>query len=239
MSEAGTLSIRSYTLAKDAHAHDFDQVVIPLSGAMDIAFAETAHKVEVGHCVIIPAGTVHQFSAPERSRFLVADMAALPANATGLDEACVQIGSDLQAFSAYAESQLTCSADETTHALLLGLFAHLIKGQDFAARVDERIMRAVRLMEEDLAISHPIEALADVACLSVSQFKAVFKKSFGVPLSAYLTERRMARAKTLLANTDYPVSVVAAFVGYDDASAFTRRFHAHHGQSPRAFARRS
>ena len=67
----------------------------------------------------------------------------------------------------------------------------------------------------------------------------VFKKSFGVPLSAYLTERRMARAKTLLANTDYPVSVVAAFVGYDDASAFTRRFHAHHGQSPRAFARRS
>lgn len=238
MSAAGTLSIRSYTLVKDAHAHDFDQIVIPLSGAIDIAFDEAAHTVEVGHCVIIPAGTVHQFSAPEKSRFLVADMATLPENARGLDEPCVQIGSDLQTFAAYAESQLTSSADEQAQALLFDLFAHLFSGQDFAARVDGRIMRAVRMLEEDLAVSHPVEVLADEACLSVSQFKTVFKKSFGVPLSAYLTGRRMNRAKTLLANTDYPISVVAALVGYDDASAFTRRFHAHFGQAPRAFARK-
>ncbi len=239
MSAAGTLSIRSYTLVKDVHAHGFDQIVIPLSGAMGITFDQAAYQVEVGHCVIIPAGTMHQFSAPEKSRFLVADMPHMPVNAANLAEPCVQIGSDLQAFAHYADSQLTHSADEDTRALLFNLFAHLLSQQDFAARVDARIMRAVRLMEEDLAVSYSVEALAAEACLSVSQFKTVFKKSFGAPLSAYLTQRRMDRAKTLLANTDYPVSVVAALVGYDDASAFTRRFHAHYGQSPRAFARRS
>ena len=237
MSDTGSLSLRSYTMTKDAHAHDFDQIVIPLSGAMEIGFADTGHVVEVGHCVIIPAGTAHQFGAHEASRFLVADMHGLPANALGLAEPCVQIGADLQAFCAYAETQLTSSADDQTRLLLVTLFAHLFAQQDFAARRDARVMRAVRLMEEDLSVSHPVEALAEVACLSVSQFKTVFKKNLGEPWSAYLTRRRMEQAKTLLTNTDAPVNVVALDVGYDDASAFSRRFRAHFGQSPRAFAR--
>ncbi|MEM8647561.1 MAG: AraC family transcriptional regulator [Pseudomonadota bacterium] len=237
MSETGTLSLRSYTLTKDAHAHTFDQIVIPLNGAMEIGFADTGHVVAVGHCVIIPSGTVHQFAAHEKSRFLVADLHGLPPNAVGLDEPCVQIGADLQAFCTYAETQLISSADDRTHQLLANLFAHLFAQQDFAARRDERVMRAVRLMEEDLAVSHSVEALAEVACLSVSQFKTVFKKNLGAPWSAYLTRRRMEQAKTLLTNTDTPVSVVALDVGYDDASAFSRRFRAHFGQSPRAFAR--
>ncbi|MEM8645686.1 MAG: AraC family transcriptional regulator [Pseudomonadota bacterium] len=237
MSDTGILSLRSYTLTKDAHAHDFDQIVIPLSGAMEIGFADGGHVVEVGHCVIIPAGTEHQFGAHEASRFLVADINGLPPNATGLAEPCVQIGADLQAFCAYAETQLTSSADDETHAMLVSLFAHLFAQQDFAVRRDARVMRAVRLMEEDLSVSHPVEALAEVACLSVSQFKTVFRKNLGEPWSAYLTRRRMEQAKTLLTNTDAPVNVVALDVGYDDASAFSRRFRAHFGQSPRAFAR--
>ncbi len=237
MADTGSLSLRSYTLTKDTHAHDFDQIVIPLSGAMEIGFDETSHVVEVGHCVIIPSGTAHQFGAHEKSRFLVVDMHGLPSNAEGLNEPCVQIGTDLRAFCSYAETQLTSSADEQTHRLLWNLFAHLFAQQDFAARRDARVMRVVRLMEEDLAVSHPVEALAEVACLSVSQFKTVFKKSLGEPWSAYLTRRRMEQAKTLLTNTDTPVNVVALDVGYDDASAFSRRFRAHFGQSPRAFAR--
>ena len=237
MSKGTNLSIRSYTLTKDAHAHDFDQIVIPLSGAMEIAFAKASHVVEVGHCVIIPAGTVHRFGADEKSRFLVVDMQGLPDNATALSEACVQIGPDLQAFCTYAEAQLTSSADQRTQKLLGDLFAHLFALENFATRRDARIMRAVRLMEEDLAVSHSVEDLAEVACLSVSQFKTVFKKNLGEPWSAYLTRRRMEQARTLLANTDTPVSVVALDVGYDDASAFSRRFRAHFGQSPRAFAR--
>lgn len=235
--EEGNLSVRSYTLRQDTHAHDFDQIVVPLNGAMEIAIGAEAYSVAVGHCVVIRSGTVHRYSAPEKSRFLVADMARLPQNAAQLDEPCVAISADLMAFCTYADVQLTNTADSDVARLLYNLFWQLIEQQDFARRVDERIMRAVLLMEEDLSVSFPIEALADVACLSVSQFKALFKKSLGVPAQAHLTRRRMERAKTLLMNTDYPVSVVAANVGYDDASAFTRRFRSHFGQSPRDFAR--
>ncbi len=235
----GVLSIRSYTLAQNTHAHAFPQIVVPLSGAMEIAFDTQAYSVSVGHCVIITPGTVHRYSASESSRFLVADMGSLPDNAAQLEHPCVSINADLMAFCSYADQHLTHSADQATGLLLYQLFWRLIEQQDFARRVDDRIMRAVRLMEEDLGVSQSTELLAETACLSVSQFKALFKKHFGEPSNAYLTRRRMERAKTLLMNTDYPVSVVAMDVGYDDASAFTRRFKTHFGQSPRAFARKS
>lgn len=233
----GSLTIRSYTLVQNTHSHRFHQIVVPLNGAMDIAFDSQPYSVAVGHCIVIPLDTVHRYSAPDKSRFLVADMGSLPTNALGLEEPCVSISGDLLAFCNYADLQLTNLANAEIGQTLYRLFWQLVDQQDFAARIDERIMRAVLLMEEDLGVSHPIDALADIACLSVSQFKSLFKKSIGEPCNAFLTRRRMERAKTLLMNTDYPVSVVAVEVGYDDASSFARRFKAHFGRNPRDFAR--
>lgn len=235
MKEDGHLSIRSYTLVQNTHSHKFHQIVIPLNGAMDIAFPEQRYSVGVGHCVIILSGTVHSYSAPERSNFLVADMADLPPNAADLKEACVAISSDLLAFCSYAETQLQKSGDRATGLLLFSLFWHLFEQQAFAARVDERVMRAITMIEQDLTQTHSIEALAAIACLSVSQFKTLFKKAFEQPYTDYLTMRRMERARTLLTNTDYPIGVVADRVGYADASAFSRRFRSYFGQTPRQF----
>ena len=233
----GSLSVRSYSLKQDTHAHDFNQIVIPLAGAMEVAIDPRVYTVAVGHCIVIPTGTIHRYSAPQKSKFLVADMGNLPENIGNLEVPCVAISADLMAFCNYSDVHLTHAADEETTRLLYALFWCLLGQQDFRGRVDERVMRAVSLMDEDLSVSHSTEMLAAAACLSVSQFKALFKKSFNIPASTYLTERRMERAKTLLANTDYPISVVAAEVGYDDASAFTRRFTAHFGQSPRHYSR--
>lgn len=236
---SGSLAIRSYSLQQNTHAHPFPQIVIPLAGAMGITIGGERFSVGVGHCIIIPEGTEHRYSAPERSRFLVADMGSLPVNAESLKEPCVAIGSSLMAFCSYAEVQLTSSSDEVTGTLLFDLFQRLLEQQDFAARIDPRIMRAIQRMEEDLAQPHSIESLADAAHLSVSQFKSLFKKHLDVSATEHLTKLRMEKARTLLRNTDYPISVVAADVGYDDASAFSRRFRSFFGQSPSEFTRRS
>jgi AraC-like DNA-binding protein len=237
MEDSGTLSVRSYTLTQNTHSHGYHQVVVPLTGTMTITFATQTYSAAPGHCVVIPSGTVHRYSAFEQSRFLVADMSTLPKNAATVPEPCVAISKDLLAFCAYAEVQLTKAADREVAGLLYRLFWRLIAEQDFASRVDERIMRAVMKMEEDLSVNHSIAELAATAFLSVSQFKVLFRKHLGIPCNELLTKRRMERAKTLLTNTDYPVSIVALEVGYEDASAFSRRFRAHFGQSPRELAR--
>ena len=237
--DEGQLSVRTYTLRKNTHFHAFHQIIIPLNGAMDIAFAGQRHSVGVGHCVVIRSGTVHSYSAPEQSRFLVADTPHLPGNAAELEETCVAIGDDLLAFCTYAETQLRNSADRETGVLLFSLFWRLLEQQAFQARIDPRIMRAVTMIEQDLAHAHSIEELSAAACLSVSQFKALFRKALGRSCTEFLTMRRMDRARTLLSNTDLPIGIVAYEVGYSDPSAFSRRFRAYFGQTPREFVRRS
>jgi len=52
----------------------------------------------------------------------------------------------------------------------------------------------------------------------------------------YITELRMEKASALLAHTDLPIRIVAEQVGYQDLSAFSRRFSSYFGQSPKAFS---
>ena len=237
MTPSGTLSIRSYTRNQRTHAHGYHQIVVPLRGSMAISVADRPYSVGVGHCVITGSGVPHSFAAPEESRFLVADMPSLPANALEVHEPCVAIEADLLAFCTYAEVQLMTATDPEMTASIYDLFWRLVARQDFKARVDDRIARVVTRIEDELAIPHSLADLAAIACLSASQFKALFQKHMGMACSEYLARRRMEHAKTLLMNTDYPVAVVAAEVGYDDASAFSRRFRKQFGQSPRQISR--
>lgn len=76
-----------------------------------------------------------------------------------------------------------------------------------------------------------------MACLSPTQFKVLFKTNLGMSVQQYVTHHRMEKAKALLTHTDLPVQIVAERVGYNDLSAFSRRFSLHFGLPPRQFTR--
>jgi AraC-like DNA-binding protein len=63
----------------------------------------------------------------------------------------------------------------------------------------------------------------------------MFKKASGVPPHAYITMRRLERAKELLLESDLPLVEVAASVGFQTQAHFTEVFHKHTGVTPRAF----
>ncbi len=66
--------------------------------------------------------------------------------------------------------------------------------------------------------------LADEAGLSTFHFAKMFKASFGVPPHRYVTERRIARAKALLAEGRTSLAGIALACGFASQSHFTRRF---------------
>jgi AraC-like DNA-binding protein len=51
-------------------------------------------------------------------------------------------------------------------------------------------------------------------------------------MNRYLIAHRMEEAASVLESTDEAVNEVAARVGYQTASAFSKLFHRHHGMSP-------
>jgi AraC family transcriptional regulator len=103
-----------------------------------------------------------------------------------------------------------------------------------AARQQRRI---VEFIEEHLADDFPLATLANLAQLSTYHFARAFKRSFGIPPHRYHTNRRIERARALLADPKTSVADVAVEVGFSGASAFAATFRRATGQTPTDYRR--
>ena len=89
-----------------------------------------------------------------------------------------------------------------------------------------------RYMEEHLDEPLTIPALSRRSCLSATTFKTGFRRLYGLPVHAWLRQRRMERAAELLRNSPLSVLEVAQSVGYGSASQFTAAFRQQYGVPP-------
>ena len=108
-----------------------------------------------------------------------------------------------------------------------------------AGRLAPRALRrTLDAIEDRLSEPLTLDDLAREAALSPYHFARAFKASVGASPLRYVAERRVGRAKELLATRRYRVSEVAALVGFSDASHFSRVFRRHVGLTPSAYRRR-
>ena len=97
--------------------------------------------------------------------------------------------------------------------------------------------KSVAYIEEHLAESISLSALARLAGLSACYFCRAFRQSFGVPPQRYQLMQRIERAKTLLAKRAASVTDVSLTVGYNDTSAFCTAFRRVTGLTPSTYRR--
>lgn len=107
---------------------------------------------------------------------------------------------------------------------------------DTAPALEREAARALadirRYMEEHLDEPLTISTLSRRACLSATTFKAGFRRLYGLPVHAWLRQRRMERAAELLRSSSLSVLGVAQSVGYSSASQFTAAFRRQYGVTP-------
>jgi len=92
-------------------------------------------------------------------------------------------------------------------------------------------------IEEHLAEEVSLSAMAELVHLSPYHFSRAFKQSFGMPPHRYLTNRRMDRAKTLLAEHKQSVTDIGLSVGFSETSSFTNAFRKFTGETPTSYRR--
>ena len=111
------------------------------------------------------------------------------------------------------------------------------KGQEDVApslehETARRLAEIRRYMEEHLDEPLTIPALSRRACLSATTFKESFRRLYGLPVHAWLRQRRMERAAELLRSSSLSVLGVAQSVGFSSASQFTAAFRRQYGVTP-------
>ena len=95
--------------------------------------------------------------------------------------------------------------------------------------------RAISAMLDTPEAPHTLQSLADTAGMSRAAFAEQFKQSFGRTAMDFLKEIRLRRAAQLLRGTELPIKTIAARVGFDSRSYFSRAFKAFNGKDPASF----
>lgn len=97
----------------------------------------------------------------------------------------------------------------------------------------QRIAPAMELIRDRLSDPElTVSELADVCGVTAVSLNRSFHSLYGVPVSQYLLNRRMERAKELLLNSSNTVGEVAKAVGFGDIYAFSHAFTRLFGVSP-------
>ena len=99
------------------------------------------------------------------------------------------------------------------------------------------LARVAEFIDASLAEPLGIEALAAAASLSPFHFARSFRRATGLTPHAYVTARRMERARELLLAGALPTAAVAALVGYSNLAHFRESFARWLGMSPAALRR--
>ncbi|MNC32217.1 Melibiose operon regulatory protein [compost metagenome] len=80
-----------------------------------------------------------------------------------------------------------------------------------------------------------MEGIAQNVHLNADYLTRIFKKEEGISISKYIINRKIERAKNLLADTNKSIGEIAAMVGYYNYSSFNRVFTKEVSMSPQEY----
>lgn len=111
----------------------------------------------------------------------------------------------------------------------------LRRSQPQARSRRDALSRVVRFCREHLDRRITLSDAAAAAQLSPNYLAHLLKKETGKNFTDLVTERRMEKAREMLAHTPSRIADVARAVGFEDEAYFARRFRQCVGQSPSAY----
>lgn len=129
-------------------------------------------------------------------------------------------------------------------SLGLALAVHLLGSYRAIAPVvhglsREQLGRVTDYIESHLDRDLSLARIAGVAGVGATQLKTLFRRSVGVPVHAYVVQRRVERAKALLLRGDLPASQIALDAGFAHQSHMARCMQRVLGMTPRSLVRQA
>ncbi|SIS02675.1 AraC-type DNA-binding protein [Sphaerotilus natans] len=133
--------------------------------------------------------------------------------------------------------------------LLIGVLLRLARDEAARARIRtllrpdsdvsrQRLMRVLDLLHAQWQAPPSMSELAKQAALSVGALHRFFRRHVGCTVGQYTTQLRMSQACRQLIETDRPIRLIAAEVGYASLAQFNLKFRTLHGCTPRELRQR-
>lgn len=218
---------RHYSALAQTHAHAYSQLIVPISGVLSVSIAEAQCNREA--VLYIPPNTAHSFSATTKNEFFVLDIPSFYVpNEVSDDFQILPFNEQWQAIRSLLFEE--ASAKPTSSQRLANLFRYI-------SGLLEKPQQLISLdyIHENYMQPLTIEQLAAIEHFNPTYYVSWFKKQMGVSPNAYLRKVRLARAKELLHDTDFPLLQIAQQVGYENQGTLSKLFRQEFGATPSSF----
>ncbi|MGJ7456274.1 helix-turn-helix domain-containing protein [Halomonas sp. RA08-2] len=251
------LDLRATTLDHEHvdHAHDFHQLILATCGVTELAVEGAGERITASRGCLIPTSNRHEYLGDGRNRTLVLDIPRGSLVALRDAERIERLFERPRFFSvppplhqlagSLMQQLEQCPAlhSEIAALLLRAIHLHLESeplagdgGFPLARRPCERLdlARLEAWVDRHLADEIRVEQLAALCALSVGHFHSRFREMTGATPQAYVQQRRLRHARTLVCHSDLSLGHVASLVGFRDQGSFSRAYRRHFGTTPSA-----
>jgi AraC-like DNA-binding protein len=223
------IDIRSYQTESCHHTHDFAQLVLPIAGSMELEVGHYSGIINGDAGIYIAPNERHCFAGSHENLFLVVDIT------TDLfKQRCeiLNLTASTKKFIQFTQHYLTHNneRDVFSDSLVKQLLLHL-SVKSFAS-LDQKIMRAKTWIDANFTSPVNVNTVAKHCHLSISQLQRRFKQNLGATLGEYWRMKKLQHAKWLLSIGNLSIEAIAFAVGYENLSAFSRRFSQIFRESP-------
>lgn len=217
-------------------------------GSLEIQRPHTGRLMRAGELFVFPPEEPFAYAKPEGEPFeyywmhfsgshaaellqkcsITPGRIVTPGNHEGLCEAFRSL------FRAFLrrDTFFTLEAAAKGQILLVRTGRYLSGPSTDAPRDFSRVSRALNVIHDDLSAPVSVQDLADAEHMSVSYFRKLFREVTGMSPQEYIIFSRLNYACELLRQTDFPLRVISASVGYEDPQYFIRLFGRRLGLSP-------
>ena len=244
---------------RDFHFHDFDKIVLLISGTVDYAVEDRVYRLEPWDILLIRHHTIHKAVIDKKEPY---ERIIIYLDKTFLDR--VMPGAQLsECFdSADRTGRNLLSPDETQRQTLRTLLESMendLKSDRFGSKAmadtlliqliihinrisaaapgavlpvsDSKIEDALSYINEHLSEELTVDTLAEKVYLSKYHFMRLFKESTGSTVHAYIRQKRLLYAARLI-REGVNANKAASDAGFSDYSTFHRAFRESFSISP-------
>lgn len=246
---------------RDFHYHDFDKIVVLLSGSVDYLVEGTSYKMQSGDIILVRHHMIHKavidVSVPYERVIIYLDSSYVDRFAPdmGLMECFASAEKRRYCLMRPTEEEWQdvkaqlCRIEESTKDVLFA--ADYLRGTNLAqlmvqlnrvsqrdtsdnteaAEYNEKIADVLSYINDNLTKELSVDELASRIYLSRYHFMRLFKAQTGYTVHNYIRQKRLTLAARLI-REGISASHAAAECGFSDYSAFHRAFTSTFGVSP-------
>ncbi len=222
---------RTYSNVKNTHSHDFFQLLLPLQGSMHIETEKFKTILKPDHLFLLTPSTLHTFYANERNEFLVLDIpkTKIPVKSLEkrIEDQYLPINKKWECIRFLLLDEMKNNDDYRVDTLIQYASDFLFpKSQEY---------RSLSYIHQNYCDQIELTDLAEIENFHPTYYSKWFKGKFGMLPSKYIQQLRLAKAKTLLEETNFSILEIAVEVGYNHASSLNRLFISHFNLTPKEY----